>query len=104
MTHIQETIPNTIDPLQFAYRRNQSTDDAVNTALHTALTHMVSKDTYVRMLFLDYSSAFNTVIPHKLSEKLPTLRLTPALCNWVLNFLTDHPQSVKASSSTPGTT
>ncbi|KAL6461253.1 hypothetical protein MHYP_G00312190 [Metynnis hypsauchen] len=28
------------------------------------------------------ASAFNTVIPHKLSEKLLILRLTPALCSW----------------------
>ncbi|KAI4886148.1 hypothetical protein NFI96_000587 [Prochilodus magdalenae] len=50
MSHIQETIPDTLDPLQFAYRQNRSNDDAVNTAIHTALTHLEGKDTYVRML------------------------------------------------------
>ncbi|KAI4881784.1 hypothetical protein NFI96_011481, partial [Prochilodus magdalenae] len=63
MSHIQETIPDTLDPLQFAYRQNHSTDDAVNIAIHTALTHLEGRDTYVRMLFIDYRSAFNTVIP-----------------------------------------
>ncbi|KAI4881965.1 hypothetical protein NFI96_029691, partial [Prochilodus magdalenae] len=77
-------IPDTLDPLQFAYRQNRSTDDAVNTAIHTALKHLEGKDTYVR-------SAFNTVIPTKLAGKLLTLGLTPGLCNWVLNFLTDRP-------------
>ncbi|KAI4892337.1 hypothetical protein NFI96_009655 [Prochilodus magdalenae] len=57
MSHIQETIPDTLDPLQFEYRQNRSTDDAVNTAIHTALTHLEGKDTYVRMLFIDYRSA-----------------------------------------------
>ncbi|KAI4894165.1 hypothetical protein NFI96_027840 [Prochilodus magdalenae] len=85
MSHIQETIPDTLDPLQFAYRHNRSTDYAVNTAIHTALTHLEGKDTYVRMLFIDYRSAFNTVIPTKLAGKLLTLGLTPTLCNWVLN-------------------
>lgn len=47
MTHIKKTIPDTLDPLQFAYRRNRSIDDAVNTAIHTALTHLENKDTYV---------------------------------------------------------
>ncbi|KAI4905151.1 hypothetical protein NFI96_007000 [Prochilodus magdalenae] len=58
MSHIQETIPDTLDRLQFAYRQNRSTDDAVNTAIHAALTHPEGKDTYVRMLFIDYRSAF----------------------------------------------
>ncbi|KAL7874850.1 hypothetical protein SRHO_G00058200 [Serrasalmus rhombeus] len=49
------------------------------------------------------SSAFHTVIPYKLSEKLCTLRLTPTLCNWVLNFLTDRPQSVTVGSRTSNT-
>ena len=47
MTHIKKTFPDMLDPLQFAYRRNRSTDDAVNTTIHTALTHLENKDTYV---------------------------------------------------------
>ncbi|KAK3570228.1 hypothetical protein QTP86_017148 [Hemibagrus guttatus] len=90
MCHIKRNIPTTVDPFQFAYRQNRSTEDAVNAAIHTALTHLESKDTYVRMLFIDYSLAFNTVIPHRLSEKLLTLGLTPSLCNWMLNFLMDR--------------
>jgi hypothetical protein len=35
------------------------------------------------MLFIDYSSAFNTIV-----LMLGALVLNPALCNWVLNFLT----------------
>lgn len=33
MTHIN-TIPDTLDPLQYAYRTNRYTDDAISTALH----------------------------------------------------------------------
>ena len=32
-------------------------------AIHTALSHLDKKNTYVRMLFTDYSSAFNTIVP-----------------------------------------
>ena len=90
-------------PLQFAYRRNRSTDDAVKTAIHTALTHLENKDMYVQMLFIDYSSAFNTVLPTKLAEKLLILGLMPSLCSWVLNFLTDRPQTVRVGTRTSGT-
>ena len=57
-------------------------------SLHTALSHLDKRITYVRMLFIDYSSAFNTIVPSKLTIKLEALGLNPALCNWVLDFLT----------------
>ena len=47
------------------------------------------------MMFIDYSSAFNTIIPSKLIIKLEALGLNTALCNWVLDFLTGRPQAVK---------
>ena len=68
--HITSTLPDTLDPLQIAYRPNRSTDDAIT--LHTALTHLAKRNTYVRMLFIDYSSAFNTIVPSKLVIKLKT--------------------------------
>ena len=77
-------IPETLDPLQFANRPNRSTDDTISIALHTALSHLDKRNTYVRMLFIDYSSAFNTKVPSKLIAKdhgtkhLP-LQLDPAL-------------------------
>ena len=60
MAHINTIIPETLDPLQFAYR---STDDAISIALHTALFHLDKRNTYLKMLFIDYSSAFNTLVP-----------------------------------------
>ena len=35
----------------------------------TALSHVDKRNTYVRMLFIDYSSAFNTIVPSKLHSK-----------------------------------
>ncbi|KAI3376975.1 hypothetical protein L3Q82_000212 [Scortum barcoo] len=63
---ITSSIPDSLDPLQFAYRPNRSTEDAIALTLHTALSHLDQRDTYVRMLFIDYSSAFNTIVPSKL--------------------------------------
>jgi hypothetical protein len=62
-------------------------------ALHTALSHLDKRNTYVRMLFIDYSSAFNTIVPTKLITKLRTLGLNTSLCNWILDFLTGRPRS-----------
>ena len=69
MAHIKKNIiPDTPDPIQFTCGRNTSTDDAISSALHTALSHLYKRNTYVRMLFIDYSSALNTVVPSKLTH------------------------------------
>ncbi len=68
--HICSSIPATLDPLQFAYRPNRSTDDAISQVLHSSLTHIDSKNgNYVRLLFIDYSSAFNTIVPTRACER-----------------------------------
>jgi hypothetical protein len=36
------------------------------------------------MLFIDYSSAFNTIVPSKLITKLRIQGLNPTLCNWMV--------------------
>ena len=54
MAHINTIIPDTLYPLLFAYRPNKSTDDAISIALHTALSHLDKRNTYGRMLFIDY--------------------------------------------------
>ncbi|KAL0187608.1 hypothetical protein M9458_014707 [Cirrhinus mrigala] len=72
----------------------------MSTALHSALTHLDKKDSYVRMLFIDFSSAFNTIIPQQLTQKLVQLGLNTSLCNWVLDFLTGRPQAVWVGSNT----
>ncbi|KAK1795823.1 hypothetical protein P4O66_009846 [Electrophorus voltai] len=78
-----------MDPLQFAYRHNRSTDDAIAHLLHTTLTHLdEGRGNYVKMLFVDYSSAFNTIIPSRIPTKLEDLGLHPPLCDWISNFLT----------------
>ncbi|XP_035769113.1 integrin beta-like protein B [Neolamprologus brichardi] len=50
---------------------------------------------YVRMLFVDYSSAFNTIVPCRLFTKLRDLGLNSRLCAWVLDFLTGRTQVVR---------
>ncbi len=95
MAHIKDSIDVTVDPHQYAYKKNRSTDDAISSVVHTALTHLESRNSYVRLLFLDFSSAFNTIIPQILVQKLSSLGLSPTLGNWVLDFLTNRPQTVR---------
>ncbi len=104
MHNIKTSLPNALDPLQFAYRQNHSTDEAISSTLHLALTHLEDKDCYVRMLFIDFSSSFNTIIPQQLINKLNLLGLNNSLCNWILEFLTGRHQSVCVDHNTSSTT
>ena len=87
-----------LDPLQFAYLAKRTTEDAINTLLHHTTHHLDKKTpTYVRSLFTDYSSAFNTMQPHLLINKLNRYDVHPCLQFWILNFLTNRTQYVKTS-------
>ncbi|KAK3526716.1 hypothetical protein QTP70_032064, partial [Hemibagrus guttatus] len=104
MRQIKDLLPPSLDPMQFAYCPNRSTDDVIITTLHLSHTHLENKDTYIRMLFIDFSSAFNTIIPQHLTEKLSLLGIKTSLCNWILDFLNGRPQSVQIGNSTSSTT
>ncbi len=52
---------------------------------------------------MDFSSAFNTIIPNLLLPKLTQLSVPTSVCQWITSFLTDRQQLVrlgKFSSST----
>ena len=59
-----------MDTLQFAYQPNRSTDDAIITLIHEIAQHLDGDSKYARSLFIDYSSAFNTMQPHILIQRL----------------------------------
>eukprot|EP00061_Rhincodon_typus_P013597 g40064.t1 len=95
IAHINSSLPACLDPLQFAYRHNKSTEDAISLTLHSSLQHLVNKGTYIRLLLVDYSSAFNTIIPSRVISKLHDHGLSSALCNWIHSFLTHRLQLVR---------
>jgi hypothetical protein len=103
MAHINSILPPNLDPLQFAYRPNRSTDNTISIALHTSLSYLDKMNTYVKKLVFDYSSAFNTIVPTKLITMLRTLGLNSSLYNWILDFLTGHPQVVRVGNNTSAT-
>ncbi|KAK3553665.1 hypothetical protein QTP70_006873 [Hemibagrus guttatus] len=103
MRHNKTQLPPSLEPLQFAYHSNRFTDDAITTTLYLALTHLDNKNSYIQMLFIDFSSAFNTIILQHMIEKLSLLGLNTSLCNWILDFLTGKPQSVRIGNSISST-
>ena len=99
LRYLKSVTAGIMDPLQFAYQTNRSVDDAVALALHYMLAHLERPGTYVRVLFIDFSSAFNTIIPFKLFDKLTMLNVHPTICHWILDFLLHRSQSVRVNGS-----
>ncbi|XP_063058326.1 15-hydroxyprostaglandin dehydrogenase [NAD(+)]-like [Engraulis encrasicolus] len=98
--HILCFIPPTFDPHQFAYRENRATEDAVATALHAALYHLEQQGSYARLLFIDFSSAFNTILPSRLVDKLSSIGIPHSTCLWIKDFLTGRTQRVRIGHNT----
>ncbi|KAK3557496.1 hypothetical protein QTP70_028311, partial [Hemibagrus guttatus] len=80
MTSQQEESPTTLSAPQSAFRNR---------------TH-VRNDKEITQ---EHTSAFNTIIPQHLIEKLSLLGLNTSFCNWILDFVTGRPQSVRIGNS-----
>lgn len=70
------------EPYQFVY----SVNDAVSLCQHSTFEHLEASDTDVRVLFVDYSSAFNTILPSRLCDKLFDIVVEQLLCWWACDF------------------
>ena len=81
--------PRVQDPLQFVYQAAVGVEDAILYLLHRAHSHLDLGSGTVRILFLDFSSAFNTIQPLAFQEELTRLRVDPCLVAWISSYLTD---------------
>ena len=104
--HLNRQMGGLHDPYQFAYKQGRSTEDAVVTLVHIISKHLDKPNTYARALFLDFSSAFNTIQPNLLLSKMIKLQINPYIIHWYFSFLTNRVQLVKVNDtlSSPITT
>ncbi len=65
------------------------------TALCSASSRQTRDVLYVRILFVDFRSAFNTIIPNLLLPKLTQLSVPTSICQWNNSFLTDWQELVR---------
>ena len=61
---LQTQVANLMDPLQFAYQKKRSIDDAILHVLNNIYSHLGKPGSSTRLMFYDFSSAFNTIQPH----------------------------------------
>ena len=88
-------IQDKLDPLQFAYQPKKGVEDAKIFIMDTVYKHLEKPKSHVRLLFADFSSAFNKMQPHILIERLSSyFNLPDQLLLLILNFLTERVQKV----------
>ena len=96
--HLLTFTSQQLDPFHFAYKSHRGVDDAILTLLHKAFKHLDKPGSFTRVLFFDFSSAFNTIKPHILAEKLLCLNADPKFTLWIVHFLLNRTQSVRFQS------
>ena len=96
--HVSSCLSPFQDPLQFAYRSKRSVDDAILLFLDNIYAHIDIPRNYCRVLFVDFSSAFNTIQPHILIPKLNDLKINKHIIAWILDFLTQRVQYVQLTN------
>ena len=84
-------------PFKFVYCAQRGVDDALITLLHNIYSHLDNCKTYVRTLFIDFLSAFNTIRPQVLLHKLQHLNVNPHLALWINTFLAQWSQRVRVN-------
>ena len=87
-------VEHLLDPLQFAYRSKRSVEDATLSMLNVIYDHLDRPGSYARILFVDFSSAFNTIQPHLMIRKLIDLGVSKPFIKIVHSFLTNRSQYV----------
>ena len=96
--HLLSDIVDKLDPFQFAYKSQRGVDDASITLFNLISKHLETKSAYVRILFIDFSSAFNTIEPFILLKRLISMNVNTSLILWISDFLRDRPQRVCVNS------
>lgn len=94
------------DPLQFAYKAKRSTGDACILLQQLLVDHLDKPKRYARVLFIDYSSAFNTICPSLLINRLESVSVSKPLIELIKCFLSNRRQYVTMNGrqSTTSTT
>ena len=92
MPHINKIVVNFLDPYHYAYNAKRGVDDAFLHILNNIYAHIDKPRASILFMFCDFSSAFNTIQPHLLSEKLMIMNAHPSHILWVQDYLTSRPQ------------
>ncbi|CAH8514879.1 unnamed protein product [Schistosoma curassoni] len=89
---LRPAIKEHIDPYQFSYRCKRSTLNPVAVLHHNMVFNLKKSKKYVRCAFLDYNSAFNSILRQCLFNKLVSIDTNSWITNWLCSYLSGREQ------------
>ncbi|KAK2189426.1 hypothetical protein NP493_107g07014 [Ridgeia piscesae] len=95
MKWVDETIEAEIDAKQFGGISGTSTTDVLVELVHMWYKATDKLNSYVRVVMLDFSKAFDLINHHLLLNKLQSYGLPAHILRWMATFLLDRAQRVK---------
>ena len=84
---------------QFGFRETGSTTSAIITLLNE-ISVMLTKSSYVRIISLDFTKAFDTVRHSQLFNKLANYNLDDNIYNWLIHYFEKHLQRTTFNNDT----
>lgn len=79
LAHMGPPVDSVMDPLQFAYKLQVGVEDAIIYMLQRVYSHLDRAGSMVRIMFFDFSSAFNTIQPALLGGKMDVMQVDSSL-------------------------
>ena len=95
MKWVDETIEGEIDAKQFGGISGTSTTDVLVELVHMWYKATEKLNSYVRVVMLDFSKAFDLINHHLLLDKLQSYGLPAHILRWMATFQLDRAQRVK---------
>ena len=99
MEWVDNTIVSNVDPKQFGGLAGTSTTDALVEMTHMWYEATDTLNTYVRIVLLDFSKAFDLINHNILLEKLQAFGISAPILRWMAAFLLDRTQRVKIGNT-----
>ena len=84
--YLKLDVVDQLEPFQFAYKASRGVEGASLTLLSLITQHLEKAKSYVRILFVDFSGAFNTLEPYVLLKRLIDLHVNSNLVLWIRDF------------------
>ena len=90
------------DSHQFAYKKARGTDDACALLTHLFFSHTDNSANHTRIVCVDFSSEFNTMLPSVLIQKVCSMQVWPTILRWILSYRIGRTQKVRVGSMLSG--
>lgn len=85
LKELLSTVSPHLDPKQFDYRAERSIEDVLLTLVNNIYEHLEGVSNLVKVMYVDFSSAFSTIQSHPLVNKLIKSKIILQLYDFLTN-------------------